>query len=52
MLARHSVAQESARRLTELFERAKFSNQAVNEATRREALAALEDIRTQLGALV
>jgi hypothetical protein len=52
LLERHSVAEDSARRLTELFERAKFSNRLVDESTRREALAALEDIRGQLGATV
>jgi Domain of unknown function (DUF4129) len=52
MLERHDVAETSARRLTELFERARFSDGIIDESTRRAALAALEDVRMQLGALV
>lgn len=52
LLERHRVAEGSARRLTELFERAKFSSETIDEVTRREALEALGDVRAQLGTLV
>lgn len=52
LLERHNVTGPCARRLTELFEQAKFSNKEINESTRTEALEALEDVRAQLGALV
>jgi hypothetical protein len=52
LLASHDVAQPSARRLTELFERAKFSNQSIDEQMRSEAIDALEEVRRQLGATV
>ena len=52
LLERHNVTGSSARRLTELFEQARFSNKTINESTRMEALEALEDVREQLGALV
>jgi Domain of unknown function (DUF4129)/Protein of unknown function (DUF2637) len=52
MLERHDVDETSARRLTELFERARFSDGIIDESTRRAALAALEDVRMQLGATV
>jgi hypothetical protein len=52
MLARHNVAEASARRLTELFERAKFSDKKIDESTRAEAMTALEEVRTQIGSLV
>ncbi|MGH2826729.1 MAG: DUF4129 domain-containing protein [Actinomycetota bacterium] len=47
LLARH-VDGRSARRLTELFERAKFSHHQVDESTRREALGALRAVQREL----
>jgi hypothetical protein len=52
LLERHNVAGTSARRLTELFERAKFSDKDIDESTRTEAMEALRDVRDQLGVLV
>jgi hypothetical protein len=52
LLEQHKVAEASARRLTELFERAKFSDASIDESTRRAALDALEEVRAQLGATV
>jgi hypothetical protein len=43
-------AGESAARLTELFEEAKFSPHEISEPMRQEALAALRDLRRELGA--
>jgi hypothetical protein len=52
LLERALVAQrvdyQSARRLTELFERAKFSHHQMNESTRREALEALRAVKREL----
>lgn len=39
----------SVRRLTELFERARFSTHGTDEDMRHEAIAALEDVRASLG---
>jgi hypothetical protein len=50
LLQRRSVPEESARRLTILFERAKFSTTAIDETMRAEALASLTEVRAQLGA--
>lgn len=44
------VAERSVRRLTELFEMAKFSQHPVDEDMRAAALDALEDVRSQLWA--
>jgi Domain of unknown function (DUF4129) len=52
MLERHNVSEVSARRLTELFERARFSTHQVDEGMRAEALDALFAIREQLGIAV
>jgi hypothetical protein len=48
LLHDHRVEPSSARRLTELFERAKFSERPVGETTRREAIEALRRIRSEL----
>jgi hypothetical protein len=48
LLHDHRVEARSARRLTELFERAKFSARPVDEITRREAIEALRRIRSEL----
>jgi hypothetical protein len=48
LLSDHRVEPGSARRLTELFERAKFSERRVDETTRREAIDALRRIRSEL----
>ena len=48
LLHDHRVEISSARRLTELFERAKFSERPVGETTRREAIEALRHIRSEL----
>jgi hypothetical protein len=42
------VGGESAKYLTELFERAKFSHHQVNESTRREAIVALRAVQREL----
>ncbi|MDQ4057916.1 MAG: DUF4129 domain-containing protein [Actinomycetota bacterium] len=47
LLARR-VDGRSARRLTELFERARFSHHRVDEGTRREALGALRAVQREL----
>jgi Domain of unknown function (DUF4129) len=47
-LLQHRIDERSARTLTGLFERAKFSTLPIDEATRREALHALRDIRARL----
>jgi hypothetical protein len=48
LLHDHRVEPGSARRLTELFERAKFSERRIDETTRREAIDALRRIRSEL----
>jgi hypothetical protein len=48
VLGERLPAAPATQRLTGLFERAKFSQHAVDEAMRREALAALEDVRPNL----
>ena len=48
MLAELSVSPEAARRLTDLFERAKFSQHAVGTEMKEEAIAALETVRDDL----
>ncbi|MGI8620927.1 MAG: DUF4129 domain-containing protein, partial [Actinomycetota bacterium] len=40
----------AARKLTELFERARFSDHEIDEAMRKQALAALAEVRTALAA--
>ena len=50
VLEHHDVAADSARRLTELFEEAKFSLRVIDEPMRQEALTALLDVRDQLHA--
>jgi len=47
-LVARRVDDQSARRLTELFERAKFSHHQVDESTRREALEALRAVQREL----
>ncbi len=47
-LVARRVDGESARTLTELFERAKFSHHQVNESTRQEALRALRAVQREL----
>ncbi len=42
------VPEDSARRLTDLFERARFSLHAMDETMRADAVAALEDVRRSL----
>lgn len=48
MLAELEVGAESARRLTDLFERAKFSQHAVGPEMKDEAIGALERVRDEL----
>ncbi|MDQ3987167.1 MAG: DUF4129 domain-containing protein [Actinomycetota bacterium] len=48
VLEHHDVAADSARRLTELFEEAKFSLRVIDEPMRQEAMNALLDVRDQL----
>jgi hypothetical protein len=48
LLHDHRVEPGSARQLTELFERAKFSERPVDETTRRDAIEALRRIRSEL----
>ena len=50
LLAQHRIEPGSARRLTVLFERARFSDQPIDESMRRSALDALAEVRDQLGA--
>jgi hypothetical protein len=50
MLAELEVGEGSARRLTELFERAKFSQHAVGPEMKEHAIAALESVRDELRA--
>jgi hypothetical protein len=52
LLQRESVPEERARRLTILFEAARFSTATVDDRMRREALDCLIEIRTRLGAEV
>lgn len=48
LLRELSVSEASARRLTELFEEAKFSTREIDEAMRLEALDALTQVRDEL----
>ena len=48
MLAELSVSPEAARRLTDLFERAKFSQHAVGAEMKEDAISALETVRDDL----
>ena len=48
MLADLAVSPEAARRLTDLFERAKFSQHAVAAEMKEEAISALETVRDDL----
>jgi hypothetical protein len=48
MLADLSVSEDAARRLTDLFERAKFSQHAVGSEMKEEAIVALETVRDHL----
>ena len=50
ILAAHRVSELAASRLTELFEQAKFSDHVIDEEIRREAIAALEAVKAELGA--
>ena len=50
MLAELSVSEAAARRLTDLFERAKFSQHAVGPEMKDEAIGALETVRDDLRA--
>ncbi|MDQ3752544.1 MAG: DUF4129 domain-containing protein [Actinomycetota bacterium] len=49
LLENHGVTEPSARRLTLLFETAKFSNHRIDEAMRTDALDALLEVRSELG---
>jgi hypothetical protein len=48
MLAELEVGEASARALTDLFERAKFSQHAVGAEMKEQAIAALESVRDEL----
>ncbi len=50
MLAELSVGPPAARKLTELFERARFSQHAVGLEMKEQAITALEDVRDDLAA--
>jgi hypothetical protein len=50
MLAQLSVSPPAARRLTDLFERAKFSQHAVGPEMKEQAIGALETVRDDLAA--
>lgn len=50
VLGRLEVSDESIRRLTDLFERAKFSQHDVDHAMKDEAIAALQQVRDELRA--
>lgn len=50
VLGRLDVSDESIRRLTDLFERAKFSQHDVDSAMKDEAIAALQQVRDELRA--
>jgi len=52
LLENHGVTEPSARRLTLLFERAKFSNHPIDETMRTNALDALLEVRSELGVTV
>ncbi|MBA2273750.1 MAG: DUF4129 domain-containing protein [Actinobacteria bacterium] len=52
LLEDHGVTEPSARKLTVLFERAKFSNHPIDEAMRTDALDALLEVRSELGVAV
>ena len=49
LLESYGVTEPSARTLTRLFERAKFSNHPIDETMRTDALDALLEIRSELG---
>ena len=49
LLVERRVPETSARRLTQLFEEAKFSTREIDETMRLDALNALLDVRTNLG---
>jgi hypothetical protein len=48
ILRRADVSEQSARRLTELFEEAKFSIRPIDEPMRQEALSALGAVREEI----
>ena len=48
LLLRRDVSERSARRLTELFEKAKFSLRPIDETMRTDALEALLEVRAEL----
>ncbi|HET7743137.1 MAG TPA: DUF4129 domain-containing protein [Gaiellaceae bacterium] len=50
VLGRLDVSGESIRRLTDLFERAKFSQHEVDDGMKEEAIAALQQVRDELRA--
>ncbi len=50
ILQRADVSEQSARRLTELFEEAKFSIRPIDEPMRQEALSALGAVREEISA--
>jgi hypothetical protein len=52
VLAAAEVRPEAVHRLTDLFERAKFSRHTIDHAMRREAVAALRAVRSDLAAAV
>lgn len=52
LLEEHGVTEPSARQLTLLFERAKFSNHPIDEKMRTDALDALLEVRSELGVAV
>jgi hypothetical protein len=51
VLEHHDVSEHSARRLTQLFEEAKFSTRHIDEDMRQQALDALLEVRSELGAV-
>jgi hypothetical protein len=48
LLQRHRVSKSSSTRLTELFQKARFSPHQIDESMRREALEALEEVRAEM----
>lgn len=48
LLRRHRVSKSSSTRLTELFQKARFSPHQIDESMRREALEALEEVRAEI----
>ena len=48
LLARHDVSRPSAARLTELFQRAKFSTHDIDGSMRAEAVEALQTVRSEI----